>query len=133
MADVFNFQFALTETAFQREDRGIRAAAEREAGNQVGAFEARDAVRICASRRQFGLESNRLSVQPPTPAEATYAPLTVAGVSSLSISTPIYQGGVVPATKAQREHAFLGWLGVSVDPQVVLGAPWHRTLTSPSS
>src|SRR5208282_6893642 len=39
MTDVFDLQFAFAEAAFQREHRGIHAAAEHESRSQVGAFE----------------------------------------------------------------------------------------------
>ena len=38
----------------------------------------------------------------------------------LSIQTPVYRGGMVPATVAGRRAAFLGWVGMAVMPQLVL-------------
>ncbi len=70
-------------------------------------------IDLCAGARP-GVMASRNSGQ------GDYAPITIEGISSLSISTPIYRGGVVPGTVALRQAAFLGWLGMSVDPQVVL-------------
>src|ERR1700735_2546885 len=60
MTDVFGFQFAFAVTALQRKHGGIDTSAERESRREVAAFESRDAVQICASRRRLGLETNRL-------------------------------------------------------------------------
>ncbi len=70
-------------------------------------------IDLCAGARP-GVMASRDSGQ------GDYAPITIVGISSLSISTPVYRGGVVPGTVALRQAAFLGWLGMSVDPQVVL-------------
>lgn len=51
---------------------------------------------------------------------ASYQPFTAAGRSWLLASTPVYRGGVVPATAAARRGNFLAWLGVVVLPDVVL-------------
>ena len=37
------------------------------------------------------------------------------------IVAPVYRGGLVPATIAKRRAAFLGWVGVAVEPDVLLG------------
>jgi diguanylate cyclase (GGDEF)-like protein len=51
---------------------------------------------------------------------ASYAPVMRAGATALGVSTPVYRGGVVPATTAGRRRAFVGWLGELLEPQVVL-------------
>lgn len=51
---------------------------------------------------------------------ATYAPFTHMGATALGVETPVYQGGVTPGTAAGRRHAFLGWLGELLVPEVVL-------------
>jgi hypothetical protein len=38
----------------------------------------------------------------------------------LNIATPLYRGGGVPATLAQRTSAFLGWTGIVVAPRLLL-------------
>jgi diguanylate cyclase (GGDEF)-like protein len=38
----------------------------------------------------------------------------------LAIETPIYRGGGVPTTVAQRRSAFMGWIGIVVVPKVLL-------------
>ncbi|WP_375479350.1 EAL domain-containing protein [uncultured Jatrophihabitans sp.] len=52
--------------------------------------------------------------------QGDYLPYTVGGRTLLSIQTPIYRGGVQPATVAGRRAAFVGWVGTSVDPAVLL-------------
>ncbi len=50
---------------------------------------------------------------------ASYAPF-VNGTTTLGVSTPVYRGGVVPPTVPARRHAFMGWLGELLVPNVVL-------------
>jgi diguanylate cyclase (GGDEF)-like protein len=38
----------------------------------------------------------------------------------LAIETPLYLGGRVPATVSERRHAFVGWTGTVIVPQVLL-------------
>jgi diguanylate cyclase (GGDEF)-like protein len=38
----------------------------------------------------------------------------------LSVETPIYRGGGVPATVAARRAAFLGWIGIALLPRILL-------------
>ncbi len=40
----------------------------------------------------------------------------------LNIETPLYRGGGVPATVAQRRAAFLGWTGIVILPRLLLDA-----------
>jgi diguanylate cyclase (GGDEF)-like protein len=51
----------------------------------------------------------------------TYYPVGVGQTSSLGIDTPVYRGGIVPATVAARRRMFLGWLGEAINPAVLLG------------
>jgi diguanylate cyclase (GGDEF)-like protein len=50
-----------------------------------------------------------------------YAPVMVGGSTALGVETPVYRGGVVPATVTARRAAFLGYLGEIIVPGVVLG------------
>lgn len=52
--------------------------------------------------------------------EGTYRPFTVGDVVTLSVETPVYRGGLVPKTIQARRAAFLGWVGMAFDPDVVL-------------
>ncbi|MGO9148739.1 MAG: EAL domain-containing protein [Acidimicrobiales bacterium] len=52
--------------------------------------------------------------------KSAFIPLRFAEATYLSIQTPVYQGGLVPATVAGRRARFLGWVGMAVMPQVVL-------------
>jgi diguanylate cyclase (GGDEF)-like protein len=47
-------------------------------------------------------------------------PLTVHGESILSLATPIYRGGAVPSTVTLRRAAFVGWVDISISPDVIL-------------
>jgi diguanylate cyclase (GGDEF)-like protein len=53
---------------------------------------------------------------------STYMPLRSAGSTSLNFQYPVYQGGIMPTTVQGRRAAFLGWVGGSVNPQVVLNS-----------
>lgn len=50
----------------------------------------------------------------------SYAPFMSGAETKLGVETPVYRGGVVPTTVRARRHAFLGWLGELLKPQVVL-------------
>jgi diguanylate cyclase (GGDEF)-like protein len=52
--------------------------------------------------------------------QADLQPLTVRGVTILSFAVPIYRGGSTPATTAARRAAFVGWVGMSIVPDVIL-------------
>ena len=52
--------------------------------------------------------------------EASYAPVVNGASTTLGISTPVYRGGKVPPTVAQRRQRFVGWLGELLLPDVVL-------------
>jgi diguanylate cyclase (GGDEF)-like protein len=51
---------------------------------------------------------------------ANYAPFAHMGATALGIQTPVYRGGVTPATATGRRRAFVGWLGELLVPGVVL-------------
>ncbi|HME03070.1 MAG TPA: sensor domain-containing diguanylate cyclase [Solirubrobacteraceae bacterium] len=50
-----------------------------------------------------------------------YAPVTLAGKTTLGVATPVYSTGAPPGTVAARRRAFLGWLGELLVPDVVIG------------
>jgi diguanylate cyclase (GGDEF)-like protein len=52
--------------------------------------------------------------------KGAYLPIQAPKTTLLSILTPVYQGGTVPGTEAERQSTFLGWVGMAVVPQVVL-------------
>jgi hypothetical protein len=47
-------------------------------------------------------------------------PLKAGNTTTLSLLLPIYQGGSMPTTVAARRAAFLGWVGMSLVPNVIL-------------
>jgi diguanylate cyclase (GGDEF)-like protein len=49
-----------------------------------------------------------------------YVPIVFGKTTLLAVQTPVYQDGNVPSTVAAREAEFIGWIGVSVVPDVVL-------------
>jgi diguanylate cyclase (GGDEF)-like protein len=51
---------------------------------------------------------------------SVYLPTRAGEATLLSIVTPVYRSGILPATVPARRRAFLGWVGMSVVPQVVL-------------
>ena len=55
-----------------------------------------------------------------------YQPYTFGPLKLLAIQTPVYRGGVVPATVAQRRASFIGWTGVVVSPSVILAKALER-------
>ena len=50
----------------------------------------------------------------------TYAPVAGRKGAVLGIETPVYSGGLTPATASARRRAFVGWLGELVVPGVLL-------------
>ena len=52
--------------------------------------------------------------------QGSYQPLQAGKVTSLAVATPVYRTGATPATVAARRQAFLGWVGMTLAPQVVL-------------
>jgi diguanylate cyclase (GGDEF)-like protein len=51
--------------------------------------------------------------------QGLYRPYKVGGVDILSVQTPVYRGGVVPATVDGRRKAFVAWVATGVTPTVV--------------
>jgi diguanylate cyclase (GGDEF)-like protein len=51
---------------------------------------------------------------------ANYAPVTIAGKTTLGVATPVYRTGTPPSTVPARRRAFIGWLGVLLVPNVIL-------------
>jgi len=51
---------------------------------------------------------------------ATFGPFPVGGNLWLGVGTPVYRGGTVPSTVEARRAAFVGWVGISFIPSVVL-------------
>jgi diguanylate cyclase (GGDEF)-like protein len=52
--------------------------------------------------------------------EGAYLPIESPTTTLLSILTPVYRGGTVPSTEADRLSTFLGWVGMAVMPKVIL-------------
>ena len=53
---------------------------------------------------------------------AIYLPESLAGVSALAVGAPIYAGGSVPATLAQRRALLIGWTGTQILPGTIMRA-----------
>jgi diguanylate cyclase (GGDEF)-like protein len=49
-----------------------------------------------------------------------YLPSSLGGTTSLIVETPVYSGGVVPATVGVRRYAFLGVIGIGISPKILL-------------
>jgi diguanylate cyclase (GGDEF)-like protein len=49
-----------------------------------------------------------------------YAPFVARKTTMLGVETPVYRDGRAPATVAARRHAFIGWLGELLTPELVL-------------
>jgi diguanylate cyclase (GGDEF)-like protein len=52
----------------------------------------------------------------------SYVPFPEGKTMTLAVQIPVYRGGVTPSTVAGRRRAFVGWLGESLVPKIVLGA-----------
>ncbi|MEP7179877.1 MAG: diguanylate cyclase, partial [Pseudonocardiales bacterium] len=50
----------------------------------------------------------------------SYLPFQTAAGVQLTILTPVYRNGVLPATLDARRTAFMGWVGMAVTPKVLL-------------
>jgi diguanylate cyclase (GGDEF)-like protein len=55
-----------------------------------------------------------------------YKVLNVGDGNTLAVQVPFYRGGAVPATVQARRAAFVGWMGISFAPGVVLDAALAR-------
>ena len=51
---------------------------------------------------------------------ASYLAVPYLGRNVLEVEAPVYRGGVTPRTVAERRSAFIGWLGETIVPSVVL-------------
>jgi diguanylate cyclase (GGDEF)-like protein len=47
-------------------------------------------------------------------------PFTADGLTILSLGSPMYRGGAIPTTVTGRHAAFVGWVGMTVVPDVIL-------------
>jgi diguanylate cyclase (GGDEF)-like protein len=52
--------------------------------------------------------------------QGDYVPIVFGKTTLLAVETPVYRGGNVPSTVASRRAEFIGWIGVSVVPDVLL-------------
>jgi diguanylate cyclase (GGDEF)-like protein len=52
--------------------------------------------------------------------KGVYLPFKISKTAFLSILTPVYRGGPVPNTVAERRSTFVGWVGMGVVPQELL-------------
>ncbi len=69
---------------------------------------------LCATALGPALMSARVSGQ------GAYVPYGTGTSTTLIVGTPIYQGGAVPASVQARQNAFIGWVGIAVEPNVLL-------------
>ena len=53
-------------------------------------------------------------------ADGTYAPLRVGQQTMLVVNVPVYGSGAPPLLRAAREADFVGWIGMTVSPQLLL-------------
>ena len=51
---------------------------------------------------------------------ADLQPFSEGGITALSLGSPMYSGGATPTTVAARRAAFVGWVGMTVLPDVIL-------------
>jgi diguanylate cyclase (GGDEF)-like protein len=51
---------------------------------------------------------------------SAYLPIRIGTITGLAIYTPVYRGGIVPATTAARRATFEAWVGVTVVPAALL-------------
>jgi signal transduction histidine kinase len=52
--------------------------------------------------------------------QGAYQPYASGKLTLLGVETPVYRGGVVPASVAARRAAFIGWIALALRPKVVL-------------
>ena len=52
--------------------------------------------------------------------QGDYVPIAFGKTTFLAVQTPVYRGGTVPTTVETRRAAFIGWIGMSFDPDVLL-------------
>jgi diguanylate cyclase (GGDEF)-like protein len=89
-------------------------------------FVATSLVRV-ASNAPAGLDycANGIPLSARDSGHGTYKPYAFGKDMLLVVQTPIYRGGVVPATLPARRAAFLGTLAVSLVPKFVLDTALH--------
>ena len=49
-----------------------------------------------------------------------YVPVSFGRTTLLAVQTPVYRDGNVPSTVTSRQTNFVGWIGMSVEPDVIL-------------
>ena len=52
----------------------------------------------------------------------SYLAVQYGGLSVLGVQTPVYRGGGVPSSVARRRGGFVGWIGVTIVPDVMLAS-----------
>jgi diguanylate cyclase (GGDEF)-like protein len=53
---------------------------------------------------------------------SSYLAVQYGGLSVLGVQTPVYHGGLVPASAAERRGSFIGWIGETIVPSVMLAS-----------
>jgi diguanylate cyclase (GGDEF)-like protein len=53
---------------------------------------------------------------------SSYLAVQYGGLSVLGVQTPVYRGGVVPDSVAARQRTFIGWIGETIVPSVMLAS-----------
>jgi diguanylate cyclase (GGDEF)-like protein len=53
---------------------------------------------------------------------SSYFAVQYGGLSVLGVQTPVYRGGLVPASAAERRTTFVGWIGETIVPRVMLAS-----------
>jgi diguanylate cyclase (GGDEF)-like protein len=71
---------------------------------------------LCAGVQGQAMLAARDSGQPDL------QPFTIDGIVTLSLGSPMYRGGATPTTVAARRAAFVGWVGISILPNVILAS-----------
>ncbi len=85
------------------------------AGRSRGLMVTPAALDVCAATGNKAVVSH-------DPAQGTYEPVQLGNVRALGVQTPLYRGGLVPATAAGRRAAFIGWIAIALTPKVVMHA-----------
>ena len=77
-------------------------------------------VPISASVGSDYCAANATTLRARDTGQGAYYPVSLGFTTWLGIDTPIYRGGVIPATRDARRSRFLGWVGEAIDPHVLL-------------
>jgi diguanylate cyclase (GGDEF)-like protein len=72
-------------------------------------------IDLCASSLRDAILSARSS------GKSDVLPYTDGGLRTIGLETPIYRGGTVPSTVAGRDASFLEFVGVILEPKIMLG------------